>query len=90
MADIKITAEPTDHTRCRFVLPVPLIEGGARRFTTPHEAQDSPLVANIFAVPGLAVSEVIVSGSTVTVVKTSTSTWQPGGQGPSGTPSAPA
>ena len=76
MADIKITAEPTDHTRCRFVLPVPLIEGGARRFTGPSDAQDSPLVAGIFAIPGLDVSEVIVSGSTVTVVKTSTSTWQ--------------
>lgn len=76
MADLHITAEPTDHTRCRFVLPVPLIEGGARRFTSAADAQGSPLVENIFAIPGLAVTEVIVSGSTVTVVKTSTSTWQ--------------
>jgi len=76
MADIRITAEPTDHTRCRFVLPVPLLEGGARRFTSAAEAQDSPLIANIFGIPGLAVSEVIVSGSTVTVVKTSPSSWQ--------------
>jgi len=76
MTDIRITAEPTDHTRCKFVLPVSLLEGGARRFTTPADAQDSPLVANIFALPGLQVSEVIVSGSAVTVVKASTSTWQ--------------
>ena len=76
MADLRITAEPTDHTRCRFVLPMPLLEGGARRFTSPADAQDSPLVASIFAIPGLGVSEVIVSGSTVTVVKTTGSTWQ--------------
>ncbi|HTY05763.1 MAG TPA: NifU family protein [Gemmatimonadales bacterium] len=76
MADIRITAEPTDHTRCRFVLPMPLLEGGARRFTSPAEAEDSPLVAGIFAISGLGVSEVIVSGSTVTVVKTTGSTWQ--------------
>jgi len=76
MADIRITAEPTDHTRCRFVLPMPLLEGGARRFTSPADAEGSPLVAGIFAIPGLGVSEVIVSGSTVTVVKTSGSTWQ--------------
>jgi Fe-S cluster biogenesis protein NfuA len=76
MADIRITAEPTDHTRCRFVLPVPLLEGGARRFTSAADAEGSPLVEGIFAIPGLGVSEVIVSGGTVTVVKTTTSTWQ--------------
>ena len=76
MADIRITAEPTDHTRCRFVLETPLLEGGARRFTSAAEAQGSPLVERIFGIPELEVSEVVVSGATVTVVKRDTAPWQ--------------
>jgi len=76
MADIRITAEPTDHTRCRFVLEMPLLEGGARRFTSAAEAQGSPLVERIFGIPELEVSEVVVSGATVTVVKRDTAPWQ--------------
>ena len=76
MADIPITAEPTDHTRCRFVLPMPLLEGGARRFTSPQDAQGSPLAEAIFAIAEIQVSEVVVSGSTVTVVKGDGAPWQ--------------
>jgi len=76
MADIPITAEPTDHTRCRFVLPMPLLEGGARRFTSPQDAQGSPLAEAIFALAEIQVSEVVVSGSTVTVVKGDGAPWQ--------------
>src|SRR5216684_3500069 len=66
--EIKITAEPIDTGRCKFLVSVPVTPGGVRRFTSPAEAQDSPLVTQIFAIPGAHVSEVIVSGNLVTVV----------------------
>jgi NFU1 iron-sulfur cluster scaffold homolog, mitochondrial len=75
-ADIRITAEPVDHTRCKFVVAAPLLEGGARRFTSLAEAQGSPLVERIFELPDLEVSEVVVAGSAVTVVKRSGTQWK--------------
>ncbi|HLQ58900.1 MAG TPA: NifU family protein [Gemmatimonadales bacterium] len=75
-ADIRITAEPIDAQRCKFVVSVPVLAGGVRRFTTPDEAKGSPLAEAIFAVPGLSVSELIVSGNIVTVVKQSPAPWQ--------------
>jgi Fe-S cluster biogenesis protein NfuA len=75
-ADIRITAEPIDTQRCKFVLSVPVLAGGVRRFSTTHEAKGSPLAEAIFAIPGLAVSELIVSGNIITVVKQSPAPWQ--------------
>jgi Fe-S cluster biogenesis protein NfuA len=76
-AEIRITAEPIDNQRCKFVVSVPVLAGGVRRFTAPDEAKGSPLAEAIFAIPGLAVSELIVSGNIVTVVKQSpTPPWQ--------------
>src|SRR6267142_6101742 len=75
--DVRITAEPIDNQRCKFVVSVPVLAGGVRRFTSPDEAKGSPLAEAIFAIPGLAVSELIVSGNIVTVVKQSpTPPWQ--------------
>jgi len=74
--DIRITAEPIDNQRCKFVLSVPVLDGGVRRFTAPDEAKGSPLAEAIFAIPGLAVSELIVSGNIITVVKQSAAPWQ--------------
>ena len=74
--DIRITAEPIDDQRCKFVLNVPALAGGVRRFTAPDEAKGSPLAEAIFAIPGLAVSELIVSGNIITVVKQSSAPWQ--------------
>ena len=74
--EIRITAEPIDTQRCKFVLSVPVLDGGVRRFTAPEEAKGSPLAEAIFAIPGLAVSELIVSGNIVTVVKQSAAPWQ--------------
>src|SRR2546422_9714058 len=79
-ADIRITAEPIDNQRCKFVVSVPVLAGGVRRFTTPDEANGSPLAEAIFAIPGLAVSELIVSGNIITVVKQSTAPWQAAGR----------
>src|SRR2546426_4293760 len=75
-ADIRITAEPIDNQRCKFVVSVPVLAGGVRRFTTPDEANGSPLAEAIFAIPGLALSELIVSGNIITVVKQSPAPWQ--------------
>jgi NFU1 iron-sulfur cluster scaffold homolog, mitochondrial len=76
MSEIRITAEPVDQQRCKFVVSEPLLQGGLRRFTSPAEAQGSPLAEAIFAIPGLAVSELIVSGNIVTVVKQNATPWQ--------------
>src|SRR2546422_7261825 len=75
-ADIRITAEPIDNQRCKFVVSVPVLAGGVRRFSTPDEAKGSPLAEAIFAIPGLTVSELIVSGNLITVVKQSPAPWQ--------------
>ncbi|HKA60027.1 MAG TPA: NifU family protein [Gemmatimonadales bacterium] len=74
--EIRITAEPIDNQRCKFVVNEPVLAGGVRRFTGVAEAKGSPLAEAIFAIPGLAVSELIVSGNIVTVVKQSAAPWQ--------------
>src|SRR5688572_23165839 len=74
--EIRITAEPVDERRCKFVVSVPLHAGGVRRFGSPADATGSPLAEALFAIPGVGVSEVIVSGNIVTVVKQSPAPWQ--------------
>lgn len=74
-AAVGITAEPIDEHRCKFVVSVPVHPGGARRFSSPAEAEGSPLAAAIFAIPGAGVAEVIASGNLVTVVKRSSAPW---------------
>src|SRR3989442_14403867 len=64
-------AEPIDTARCKFLVSAPLHAGGVRRFSGAEEAKGSPLVEAIFAIPGAEVTEVIVSGNLVTVVKRS-------------------
>src|SRR6266478_9078921 len=74
-ADVRITAEPIDNGRCKFLVSESLHAGGVRRFASPDEARGSPLADAIFALPGADVSEVIVSGNLVTVVKRSPAPW---------------
>ncbi len=74
--DLRITAEPIDGGRCKFVVSEPLHAGGVRRFASVDEASGSPLAEAIFAIPGAGVAEVIVSGNLVTVVKRSATPWQ--------------
>ena len=71
--EIRITAEPIDGRRCRFVVSEPLVDG-ARRFATPEAAAGSPLAEALFAVAG--VTEVVVSGGTVTITKDGPTPWQ--------------
>jgi Fe-S cluster biogenesis protein NfuA len=73
--DIRITAEPIDNGRCKFLVSEQLHGSGVRRFASRDEAQGSPLAEAIFAIPGADVIEVIVSGNLVTVVKQSPAPW---------------
>jgi len=77
-ADVRITAEPIDNHRCKFVVsePVHAAGGGVRRFASAQDARGSPLAEAIFAVPGGGVTEIIVSGNIVTVVKDNPAPWQ--------------
>jgi len=74
--EIGITAEPIDNQRCKFIVSQPVFAGGVRRFSGAAEATGSPLAEAIFAIPGLVVGELIVSGNIVTVVKQSPAPWQ--------------
>jgi Fe-S cluster biogenesis protein NfuA len=71
--EIRITAEPMGESRCRFVVSEPLLDG-ARRFDSPGAAKGSPLAEALFGVSG--VTEVLVSGGTVTVTKDGPAPWQ--------------
>src|SRR2546429_10008502 len=74
-ADLRITAEPIDNGRCKFLVSEPLHAGGVRRFASSDEARGSPLAEANFAIPEADVSEIIVSGNLVTVVKRSPAPW---------------
>jgi Fe-S cluster biogenesis protein NfuA len=76
-SDIRITAEPVDAQRCKFLVDRPVYEG-VRRFVDRGEAAGSPLAEALFALPG--VRELIVSGNLVTVVKESPEAWQVAGK----------
>lgn len=73
--DIRITAQPVDAHKCKFIVSEPVF-GGVRRFTSAEEAMGSPLAERIFAIPGGFVTEVMVSGEAVTVTKASEAPWQ--------------
>ena len=75
-AEIRISAEPVDVGRCKFLVSEPVHAGGVRRFASPEEARGSPLAEAIFAIPDADVAEVIVSGNLVTVAKRSPAPWQ--------------
>ncbi len=75
---IRIQAEPIDAERCRFMVSEPLLEGGARRFGSAAEAKGSPLAVALFGIAGI--SEVVVSGGTITVTKSTPAPWQATGK----------
>jgi Fe-S cluster biogenesis protein NfuA len=76
VSDIKITAEPSGHSRCTFTVDRPVFNG-LRRFGSPLDAQGSPLAEAIFSIEG--VTELVVTGPKVTVVKSTTVPWQVAG-----------
>lgn len=78
MDEIRITAEPADNHRCTFKVSEPILPSGARRFASAAEAAGSPLAEGIFAIDG--VTEIMVSGPSVTVTKRDTAPWQAAGK----------
>src|SRR5438034_1240631 len=44
-AEIRITAEPIDNARCKFLVSEPVHEGGVRRVAELFETQVNPMVA---------------------------------------------
>lgn len=74
-AEIRISAEPVDNQRCKFVVSERVHEG-LRRFTSREDAAGSPLAEAIFDLPGAGITEVVVSGNIVTVVKNNQTQWQ--------------
>ena len=72
-SEIRITAEPVDQDRCKFLVDR-AVTTGLRRFVSSEEAAGSSLAEALFAIPG--VTEVIVSGNLVTVAKDSPTPWQ--------------
>lgn len=72
---ISITAEPVDTRRCKFLVGETVYQG-VRRFQSGADAQGSPLAEALFALPGAGVTELIVSGNLVTVVKEGAAPWQ--------------
>jgi Fe-S cluster biogenesis protein NfuA len=71
--EIRISAEPVDERRCKFLVDRPVYQG-VRRFASRAEAQGSPLAEALYAIPG--VSEIIVGANLVTVVKETAEPWQ--------------
>jgi Fe-S cluster biogenesis protein NfuA len=71
---IRITAEPIDEARCKFVLTGAALPAGVRRFGSAGESQGSPLAERLFEVPGI--TEVLVSGNTITLTKDGSAPWQ--------------
>src|SRR2546427_1778343 len=74
-SEIRITAEPIDGSRCKFMVSQPGHAAGGRRLPSAGEAEGPPLATAIFAIPGAEVGEVIVSGNLVTVVKRGATPW---------------
>jgi len=73
LADLRITAEPIDNDRCKFIVSQAVHVGGVRRFASPEDAKGSPLAEALFSIPGIA--EVVVSGHLVTAVKRGPTPW---------------
>jgi Fe-S cluster biogenesis protein NfuA len=70
---IAITADPVDEGRCKFQVDRP-VYAGLRRFASREDAAGSPLAEALYAIPG--VTEIVVAGGLVTVVKDTPTPWQ--------------
>lgn len=68
-----ISVEPIDDLRCKFILDRSVVEGGTRKFLSPEEAADVPIVAAILEVS--AICEVVVSGNVITAIQDGTLPW---------------
>lgn len=73
--DIKITAEPQDEGRCKFLVDRPVYPGGSAYFADPERAAGSPLAKKLFALGG--VESVLIQDDIVTVSAQTDGNWLP-------------
>ena len=77
--DIKITGEPSlDPQVCKFIVDQPIFPDGSYNCRDKEMAEGSPLLEALFEIDG--VSQVMVSGSTLTIAKTVADPWPELGQ----------
>ena len=69
---VQVTAEPIDDVRCKFILSRAVHEAGVKQYSSVDVAAESPVAQAVLEVPG--VTEVVVSGNVITVVKADAST----------------
>ena len=77
--ELKITGEPTmDPQVCRFILSSEVLPGGSFNCRSAEMATGSSLLEALFEIDGI--SQVMVSGATLTIAKTSADDWATMGQ----------
>lgn len=76
--EIKITGEPLDSERCKFIVDRPLYPGGSVRFASKEEAKGSPLAERLFEIEHVV--GVLISENVVTVTKSGDDNWVPIGK----------
>ena len=64
---VKVTAEPVDEARCKFILSRTVGHTGVRKYRSASEASDSLVAQAVLGVPGIC--EVSISGNVLTVAK---------------------
>lgn len=78
-SEIKITGEPTmDPQVCKFIVNRDIFSEGSFNCRNAEMAAGSPLLEALMALDGL--SQVMVSGATLTIAKTNAETWAAMGQ----------
>ncbi|MFO0869335.1 MAG: NifU family protein [Pirellulales bacterium] len=70
---IQIRGEPFSNVKCKFIVDRPLFAGRSHYFSSPEQAQDSPLARALFAIEG--VTSVLISHNEVTVAKGTILEW---------------
>lgn len=76
--EIKITGEPLDSERCKFIVDRPVYPGGSVGFASKEEAKGSPLAERLFEIENVV--GVVVSENVVTVTKRGHDDWVPIGR----------
>jgi Fe-S cluster biogenesis protein NfuA len=73
-SEIKITGEPSKAgDRCAFIVDRPLFPGESAHFAGPNAARQSPLAAELLALPGI--ESILIADNTVTVTSGTEADW---------------
>lgn len=76
--EIKITAQPLDEQRCKFIVDRPVYPGGSVYFANREKAKGSPLAERLFEIEDVV--GVLVTQNEVTVTKSGYDDWVPIGK----------